>query len=76
MRKFAHGVRSERHADAELALRFSHHDRTVAEAKSAAMGNVQSIAADAARDLVVKLSGAQVSADAASAAVREVMTNG
>ena len=65
-----------RQADAELALRFSHHDRAVAEAKSAAMGNVQNIAADAARDLVVKLSGAPVSADAASAAVREVMNHG
>lgn len=65
-----------RSADAELAARMAHHDRAVAEAKSAAMGNVQGIAADAARQLVAKLSGADVSADAASAAVREVMVHG
>jgi F-type H+-transporting ATPase subunit b len=63
-------------ADADLATRLAHHDRAVAEAKSAAMGNLQAIAADAARDLVAKLSGAQVSNDAAAAAVRKVMGNG
>lgn len=63
-------------ADADLANRTAHHDRAVAEAKASAMGNIQGIAADAARDLVAKLSGTQVSADAASAAVRTVMANG
>lgn len=64
-----------KHADADLLMRFSHHDRAVAEAKAAAMGNLQTIAADAAREMVVKLSGVDVSADAASAAVRKVMTH-
>lgn len=63
-------------ADGELATRLAHHDRAVAEAKSAAMGNLEAIAADAARDLVAKLSGAQVSPEAANAAVRRVMVNG
>ncbi len=63
-------------ADADLANRMAHHDRAVAESKSAAMGNLQSIAADAARDLVAKLSGTEVSSEAASAAVRRVMANG
>ena len=63
-------------ADGELAMRLAHHDRAVAEAKSAAMGNLQVIAADAACDLVAKLTGAQVSKEAADAAVRRVMANG
>lgn len=65
-----------RHADAELATRMAHHDRAVAEAKASAMGNVQSIAADAARQMVAKLAGADVSSEAASAAVRKAMANG
>ncbi|HEX8388457.1 MAG TPA: ATPase, partial [Sphingomonas sp.] len=63
-------------ADQDLAVRMAHHDRAVAEAKSSAMGNLEGIAADAARDLVAKLSGAQVGTDAANAAVRRVMANG
>lgn len=63
-------------ADAELAMRMAHHDRAVAESKVSAMGNIQGIAADAARDLVAKLSGAAVSDDAATAAVRRVVANG
>lgn len=63
-------------ADADLANRLAHHDRAVAEAKATAMGNIQGIAADAARELVGKLSGAQVSTEAASAAVRRIMVNG
>jgi F-type H+-transporting ATPase subunit b len=63
-------------ADQDLAARLAHHDRIVAEAKSSAMGNLEGIAADAARDLVAKLSGAQVGTDAANAAVRRVMANG
>ena len=65
-----------RTADADLAMRMAHHDRAVAEAKAAAMGNIQTIAADAARDLVAKLTGSQVSTEAADAAVRRVMANG
>lgn len=65
-----------RQADAELATRMAHHDRAVAEAKASAMGNVQSIAADAARQMVARLAGADVSNEAASAAVRKVMANG
>lgn len=64
------------HADAELATRMAHHDRAVAEAKASAMGNVQSIAADAAREMVARLAGAEVSDEAASNAVRKVMANG
>ena len=63
-------------ADADLATRMAHHDRAVAEAKSTAMSNIQGLAADAARELVVKLAGKDVSAEAASAAVRKVMANG
>ena len=65
-----------RQADAALAERMAHHDRAVAEAKSAAMGNVQNIAADAARDLVAKLAGREVAPETAAAAVRRIMNNG
>lgn len=63
-------------ADAELAMRTAHHDRAVAEAKASTMGNMHGVAADAACDLVTKLTGTQVSAEAASAAVRRVMADG
>ena len=63
-------------ADAELAERLGHHDLAIANAKVAAMANLQSVAAEAARDLVAKLSGVQVGEDAAADAVRKVSAHG
>lgn len=63
-------------ADADLHERLSHHDLAIANAKVEAMANLQSVAAEAARDLVAKLSGVQVGEDAAVDAVRKVSAHG
>lgn len=63
-------------ADADLAERLGHHDLAIANAKAEALANLQGVAADAARDLVAKLSGAQVGQDAAADAVRKVTAHG
>ena len=65
-----------RAADAGLAERLAHHDLAIANAKAEAMGNLQSVAAEAARELVAKLSGAQVSVEAAADAVRRTTVHG
>lgn len=65
-----------RHADADLAERVGHHDLAVANAKAEALSNLQSVAAEAAREMVAKLSGARVSMEAATDAVRRTMTHG
>ena len=43
-------------ADAELAERLGHHDLAVANAKAEALANLQTVAAEAAQELVAKLS--------------------
>ncbi|WP_298090695.1 ATPase [uncultured Sphingomonas sp.] len=63
-------------ADADLAERLGHHDLAIANAKAEALANLQGVAADAARDLVAKLSGVQVGQDAAADAVRKVTAHG
>ena len=63
-------------ADADLAERLGHNDLAIANAKVEAMANLQSVAAEAARDLVAKLSGVQVGEDAAADAVRKVSAHG
>ena len=65
-----------RHADAGLAERLGHHELAIANAKAEAMSNLQAVAADAARDLVAKLAGVQVSAETASDAVRRTAAHG
>lgn len=65
-----------RTTDAELAERVGHHDLAIANAKAEALANLQTVAAQAAREMVAKLSGADVSAEAAADAVRRTMTHG
>lgn len=64
-----------RAADADLAMRIAHHDVAVANAKAEALSSIEGVAADAARDLVAKLSGATVSSDDATKAVRKAMAH-
>lgn len=59
-----------RAADESLNARVAHHDVAIANAKAAAMVSVESIAAEAAQELVTRLSGITVSAEAADVAVR------
>jgi F-type H+-transporting ATPase subunit b len=65
-----------RAADHDLMERMAHHDLAIANAKAAAMANIQSIAAEAAQELVGKLSGTHVSIDAAADAVRRATAHG
>jgi F-type H+-transporting ATPase subunit b len=65
-----------RSADAELSERVAHHDVAIANAKAAAMVNVQTIAAEAAQELVQRLSGVAVPSDAANEAVRRQLIHG
>jgi F-type H+-transporting ATPase subunit b len=58
------------HADADLNERLAHHEVAIANAKAQAMTNLHDIAADAAQVLVAKLAGIEVSAEAATDAVR------
>jgi F-type H+-transporting ATPase subunit b len=48
----------------------------IAEARGVAMAEVESVAAEAAQDIVARLAGASVDGAAAKAAVKEAMTNG
>ncbi len=63
-------------ADAELAERLGHHDLAIANAKAEALANLETVSAEAARDLVAKLAGLDVSVDQAAHAVREVRAHG
>ncbi|GGB36743.1 ATP synthase subunit b 2 [Sphingomonas metalli] len=63
-------------ADAELAERLGHHDLAIANAKAEALASLETVAAEAARDLVAKLSGVDVTVDQAAHAVREVRAHG
>jgi len=65
-----------RHADAGLAERIAHHDLAIANAKAEAMSNLQSVATEVTQDLVAKLTGIQVTAEAASDAVRRSTAHG
>ncbi len=63
-------------AEAELAERLGHHDLAIANAKAEALANLETVSAEAARDLVAKLAGLDVSVDQAAHAVREVRAHG
>jgi F-type H+-transporting ATPase subunit b len=63
-------------ADASLAERLGHHDFAIANAKAEALANLDTVAAEAAQQLVAKLSGIDVSVDQAAHAVREVRAHG
>ena len=63
-------------ADADLAERIGHHELAIANAKAEALATLETVAAEAARDLVAKLSGVGVTVDQAAHAVREVRAHG
>lgn len=65
-----------RQADTELAERMGHHDLAIANAKVAAMGNLQVVAAEAAQELVARIAGLQVTMDSAADAVRRTAAHG
>lgn len=59
--------------DAELGEKLTAAENDVAAARSSAMAEIESVAAEAASDLVAKLSGAKVAAADAAAAVKAVL---
>jgi F-type H+-transporting ATPase subunit b len=63
-------------ADAELAERLGHHDLAIANAKAEALANLDTVAVEAAQDIVARIAGLSVSTDQAAQAVREVRAHG
>ena len=59
--------------DAELAAKFATAEAELRDTKTEAMANVESIASEAARDLVVRLSGVKVKPEQADKAVEVVL---
>lgn len=63
-------------ADEETGAKVASAEERIRDAAKAAMVEIESVAADAARDLVAKLSGATVSEQQAERAVKAAMANG
>jgi F-type H+-transporting ATPase subunit b len=63
-------------ADAELAVRANEASARLGEARDAALAAIGDVAADAAREIVAKISGAKVSEDEARSAVKAAMAHG
>jgi len=63
-------------ADADLAERLGHHDLAIANAKGQALANLETVAAEAAQDIVARIAGLTVTTDQAAHAVREVRAHG
>ncbi len=63
-------------ADAELAERANEANARLAEARNAALATIGDVAAEVAREIVAKISGATVSEDEARTAVKAAMAHG
>jgi F-type H+-transporting ATPase subunit b len=63
-------------ADAEINGRLEAAEDQIRSATQAALADIEMVAADAAQEMVARLSGAQVTREQAAAAVRQAMANG
>ncbi len=63
-------------AQARLDTRLAEAETAIDAARNSAMAEIEGVAADAARDIVARVAGAQVDAATATAAVKEVMAHG
>jgi F-type H+-transporting ATPase subunit b len=63
-------------ADADIAAKLAVADAEIATARNNALLSIESVAAEAAQDIVVKLSGAKINAADAAKAVKAVLANG
>lgn len=63
-------------ADAEISAKVEAAEAQIRASAQAAMADIETVAAEAAQEMVAKLSGASVSREQAAAAVREAMANG
>lgn len=63
-------------AQKRLDKKLTEAEARIAEARSAAMAEVENVAVDATQDIVARLAGAKVDAATAQAAVKEALANG
>lgn len=63
-------------ADAEIAAKLAEAEGGIARARAQALGTLETVAADAAVEIVAKVSGGRVSPGQAGAAVKQVIANG
>lgn len=63
-------------ADKAIAKKIAAAEAGVAQARVEAMGAIETVAADAAAEMALRVAGAQVSPQAASEAVKVALTNG
>ncbi|QDH34633.1 ATPase [Porphyrobacter sp. YT40] len=61
---------------ARLDERLAQAETAIAAARNSALAEIEDVAADAARDIVARVAGAEVEPAAAQAAVKEVMAHG
>jgi F-type H+-transporting ATPase subunit b len=63
-------------ADAEITAKLTVADAKIATARNDALASIESIAADAAQDIVSKIAGTKINAADAAKAVKAVLVNG
>lgn len=63
-------------ADAEIASKVAEADARIATAQAQALGGIEDVAAEAAQDIVTRVSGVTVSRDDAAGAVKAALANG
>ena len=63
-------------ADAEISVKMAAAEADLAKAKAKAMSGIETVAAEAAADIVAKVSGAKVTTAQAASAVKAVMSHG
>ena len=63
-------------ADGEIAVRLVAAEESLAKARSSALASIEQVAADAAQDIVGKITGTPVTAKAAGDAVKAVLAHG
>lgn len=59
-----------------LDTRLAEAEAGIAQARTSALAEIEDVAADAARDIVARIAGAEIEPAAAAAAVKEVMAHG
>lgn len=63
-------------ADADIAVKLAEADKALAAARTNALSSIESVAAEAAQDIVAKIAGTKINAADAAKAVKAVLVNG
>ena len=69
-------ILDEGHTMAAISEKLAAAEAALAEARKGAMAGIEKVAAEAAQDIVAKVSGAKVTAAKAGSAVKAVFANG